>query len=83
MERTLNHYKPAMGIIYLEMVSNLPLGLNAFPAHPVHSTLSFLMSPNTLVTVVFLCQRQLPGKSTLILHHAYTLGFLYMQSANT
>ena len=42
--------------------------LNAFHAHPVPSTLSFLLSPNLPFIVLSLCQRLLLGPSTLAPH---------------
>ena len=56
--------------------------LNAFPAHHVTYTLSFLLSPNPPFIVLPLCQRLLLGPSTLTPPRVHTVGFLYTQVTN-
>ncbi|XP_044907416.1 uncharacterized protein LOC111556285 [Felis catus] len=65
---------------YVSILRRCQTCLNAFPAHPVPSTLSFLLSPNTPFTI--LCQRLLLGTSTLTPHSVHTVGFLYTQGTS-
>ena len=64
---------------YIYILSRCQICLNAFPAHPVCSTLSFLLSANPPFIVLSLCQRLLLGPSTLTPHRVHTVGFLYTQ----
>ena len=64
---------------YVSILRRCQICLNAFPAHPVPSTLSFLLSVNPPFIVLSLCQRLLLGPSTLTPHRVHTVGFLYTQ----